>query len=151
MCFKNTIIQGGYWLEDVPSRTHESKNTQVPQCMLRRAHTHSTLSILLTQECAQWNTLNQHSIISVLGCQRLWERATAHSSGSSVSSAKPMRFIIETGATVASTLWTRGKLSWQWFNCLYLSLKRDFLSLASFSYAHFANGRGHSHGTLSLP
>ncbi|CAB1436055.1 unnamed protein product, partial [Pleuronectes platessa] len=32
-------------------------------------------------ECAQRNTLNQYSIISVLGCQRLWGRATTHSSG----------------------------------------------------------------------
>lgn len=29
------------------------------------------------------NTLNQRSIISVPGCQRLWERATAHGSGNS--------------------------------------------------------------------
>lgn len=51
------------------------------------ADTHTrdgTLGILFTRGCAQWNTLNQHSIISVLGCQRLWERATAHSSGGSL-------------------------------------------------------------------
>lgn len=56
-----------------------------------------------------------------------------------VSSAKPKRFITETRAPVAGTLWTRGKLSWQWFNCLCLSLKRDFLALACIPWAHLTN------------
>lgn len=68
-----------------------------------------------------------YSIISVLGCQRLWERATAHSLGSSQCLLqKPMRFIIKTRAPVAGTLWTWGKLSWPWFNVLYLLLQSIF-------------------------
>lgn len=43
-----------------------------------------------------------------------------------VSSVKPTRFITETQAPVGSTLGTGGRLSWQWFNCLYLSLKKGF-------------------------
>lgn len=94
-------------------------------------------------ESAHWITLNQSSLISALACRGLWEAATAHGSGGSVSSAKPARFITETRASGGGHKVYRGNES-----CgLYLSLKKDFLA---FPEAHLTNGGGDSQDASSL-
>lgn len=84
-----------------------------------------------------------YSIISVLRCQRLWERATTHSLGSSQCLLqKPMRFIIKARAPVACTLWTWGKLSWPWFNVQDSLLKSIFFLFLFSSLGSFYKFQG---------
>lgn len=135
-----------------PTLTHESNNNnkiQAPMCIATQACTQEYIGYPAHKGMCSVEHFEPYSIISVLGCQRLWERATAHSSGSSQCLLqKPMRFIIKTRAPVSGTLWTDGKLSWPWFNILYPLLKSFFFLFLP--WAHFTNSKVDSQGTLSL-